>query len=165
MKEIERQFLCRAVDPAALTRADAVLTIEQGYLTADDPAVRVRRRNEDWILTVKTGRGLVREEVEAEIDRAAGQALLVMAGERRLEKIRYRIGAWELDLFAGKLEGLILLEVELPGEDAPTPPYPQGVDVIREVTEKSEYRNQVLAGLTPEEARRLVEGLKGEPTG
>lgn len=160
MKEIERQFLVRSVAPSALDGADEVLAISQGYLTEGDPAVRVRRRGRAWILTVKSGSGLVREEVEVGLDEASGHALLEIAGERRLEKTRYRIGPWELDVFGGKLEGLVVLEVELPHENAPTPPFPAGVDVIREVTGTSEYRNQALAGLSWDEARDLAAALE-----
>ena len=165
MKEIERQFLCRAVDARVLHEADGVLRMVQGYLTTDDPAVRVRRKNATWVFTVKTGSGLVREEVEVEIDAESGEALLDMAGERRLEKTRYLVGPWELDVFEGKLAGLIVLELELPDEDAPTPPFPDGIDVAREVTGTSGYRNQALAGLDPTAAADLVRALTEEMGG
>ena len=161
MKEIERQFLCRGVDGTVLDGADGVVRIRQGYLTSGEPAVRVRRKNDAWVLTVKTGGGLVREEVEVDVDPESGLALMEMAGESRLEKTRYLIGPWELDVFEGKLQGLIVLELELPAEDAPTPPFPQGIDVIRDVTGTAEYRNQVLAAMPAAEARALVDRLYG----
>lgn len=161
MKEIERQFLCRPVTSEALGGAREVVRIRQGYLTTDDPAVRVRLRNDDWILGVKAGHGLVREEVEVAVDGEAGRTLMGIAGDRRLEKTRYLLGPWELDVFDGKLEGLVVLEIELEREDAPTPPLPPGIDVIREVTGRPGYRNQALAGLSPTEARRFVDELYG----
>ncbi len=164
MKEIERQFLCRPVAPEALGGAREAVRIRQGYLTTDDPAVRVRLRNDDWILGVKAGQGLVREEVEVSVDAEAGRTLMVVAGDRRLEKTRYLLGPWELDVFSGKLEGLVLLEIELDREDAPTPPLPPGVEVIQEVTGRSGYRNQALAGLSPTEARRFIDQLYGPGT-
>jgi CYTH domain-containing protein len=159
VKEIERQFLCRSVEGTVLDGADGVVRIRQGYLTAGDPAVRVRKTNDAWVLTVKSGGGLVRDEVEVDIDPESGVALMEMAGETRLEKSRYLIGPWELDVFEGKLDGLIVLELELPTEDAPTPPFPPGIVVAREVTGTAEYRNQVLAALSMSEARALVVGL------
>jgi CYTH domain-containing protein len=159
LKEIERQFLCRSVALEVLAGADRSLSIQQGYLTEGDPAVRVRLRDGDWILTVKSGMGLVREEVEVPIDADAGRALMAMAGERRLEKTRHLIGPWELDVFHGKLDGLIVLELELESEHAPTPDFPAGIEVLTEATGRSEYRNQALAGLSPPAAARLVERL------
>ena len=161
MKEIERQFLCRSVDRVVLDGADGVVRIRQGYLTSGQPAVRVRRKNDAWVLTVKTGGGLVREEVEVDVDPESGLSLMEMAGESWLEKTRYLIGPWELDIFEGKLHGLIVLELELPSEDAPTPPFPRGIDVNREVTGTAGYRNQVLAALPADEARALVDRLYG----
>ncbi len=108
---------------------------------------------------MKAGQGLVRDEVEVTVDAEAGRVLMAMAGDRRLEKTRYLLGPWELDVFSGKLEGLVVLEVELTREDAPTPPFPAGVEVTREVTGSSAYRNQALAGLSATEARRLVAEL------
>jgi CYTH domain-containing protein len=164
LKEIERQFLCRPMASEALDGAREAVRIHQGYLTTGDPAVRVRLWNEDWILGVKAGHGLVREEVEVSVDAEAGRTLMAIAGDRRLEKTRYLLGPWELDIFGGKLEGLVVLEIELERENAPTPPLPPGVEVIREVTGRAGYRNQALAGLSPTEARRFVAELYGPPT-
>ena len=66
--EIERQFLCRQPTDPVLSGADAVRPIRQAYLTGTGTAVRVRRIDDTTVLTVKSGIGLVRREVEFPID-------------------------------------------------------------------------------------------------
>jgi CYTH domain-containing protein len=156
MIEIERRFLCRLRTPELLEGVP-VHHIEQGYLTNGSPAVRIRRRDGEYLLTVKAGQGRVRREVEFPVPPGAGAELLELAGEHRVEKLRYEIGRWELDCFQGKLAGLIMAEVELIAEDEPLPPVPAGLDLIREVTTIREYTNQCLAQLGAEESGRLVE--------
>ncbi len=155
MDEIERRFLARIVDPGALAAVPA-RSLQQGYLSAGDPAVRVRRSGEDWVLTVKSGRGLVRREVEAPLPAEAGAALLELAGARRLTKVRHRLGRWEIDVFQDALAGLVLAEVELRAPDEPLPSPPAGVALLRDVTEDGRFVNQVLAGLEPAAAAALV---------
>lgn len=155
MLEIERRYLARVVDPASLP---APRLLRQGYLTSGEPAVRVREDGGRFVLTVKAGRGVVRREVEVDLPSAEGCALLEMAGERVLEKLRHRMGRWEVDVFRGELEGLVLAEIELAREDEPLPPPPSGVELLREVTDDGAFTNQRLAALSETEARRLVEG-------
>lgn len=154
--EIERRFIVRLQSRAALEGAE-VHRFEQAYLSTGEPGVRVRRAGDVYTLTVKAGRGLVREEVEFPVPAAAGAALMQIGGARRLNKTRHRLGRWEIDIFEGALAGLILAEVELAAADEPQPTPPEGVLLVREVTEDSRYVNQVLAGLDEAAAARLVE--------
>jgi CYTH domain-containing protein len=68
------------------------------------------------VLGVKGGHGVERTEVEVEIDRASFDVLWGLATDRRIEKTRYRLPAGgqtaELDVYAGLLEGLRVVEVE-----------------------------------------------------
>src|SRR5688500_5993399 len=108
--EIERRFLCRLDDPTVLDAAPRERLV-QGYLTRDEPAVRIRSPGgERWMLTVTTGRGRVRREVEIPVPPDAAQVLLEMAGTHRLEQLRHRLGTWEVDLHQGKLAGLVTAE-------------------------------------------------------
>lgn len=163
MKEIERQFLCRLVEPAALEEADRHLEMVQGYLTREDPAVRVRRiregADETWVLTVKAGTGLVREETEHELDPEDGQRLLDAAGPHTVEKTRHVVGRWEIDVFGGRYEGLVVAEVELERASERTPPPPEGVETAVEVTGKRRYTNQALAWRDGQGARALLDEL------
>jgi CYTH domain-containing protein len=158
MIEIERRFLCRVIDDEAL-RCGPSSRIRQGYLTDGDPAVRIRELDDEYILTIKTGRGIVRREVEVSTPPAQGRELMEIAGEHRAEKIRYRLGRWEIDLFEGKLSGLVLAEIELTRVDEALPPVPAGIELVREVTSERVFTNQRLAALGAEEARHLVEDL------
>ncbi len=154
--EIERRFIVRLQAPAALEGAE-VRRLEQAYLSTGEPGVRVRRAGDAYTLTVKAGRGLVREEIEVALPAPTGEALMQISGARRLNKTRHRLGRWEIDLFEGALAGLILAEVELTAADEPLPMPPHGVVLVREVTDDSRYVNQVLAVLDAAAAARLVE--------
>lgn len=159
MLEIERRFLCRIHDRRVLDSAPA-WPIRQGYIrNGEGPAIRVRRRGADFILTIKSGAGLVREEVEHPLPPKIGAELLESAGERIVEKTRHQIGRWEIDVFHGKLDGLLIAEVELSAEDEETPELPPGIELLREITFDRSLSNHSLAYLTPDEARRLVDRL------
>jgi CYTH domain-containing protein len=159
MIEIERRFLCRITDLKALSDVPR-WHIRQGYLTDREPAVRIRRREDEYILTFKAGRGLVRREVELPVPPEIGAELMDMAGEHRLDKIRYQVGRWEIDLFEGKLTGLVLAEIELSSIDETLPPAPVGMELGREVTEEGAFTNQRLALLGEDLARQLVDQVK-----
>ena len=129
--EIERKFLVAAVpdDPGG-RRSSA---IEQGYVAIDPDGteVRIRRRDGASTLTVKSGGGLARVEEELAIDDAAFERLWPLTAGRRIEKVRHVIPTdvpgveIELDEYRGDLDGLLVAEVEFPGEDeahAFTPP-------------------------------------------
>lgn len=161
MKEIERRFLCRQVSAGALDGAEQRSIIRQGYLTVSDPAVRIRQRDDTFFLTVKSGGGLVRREVEFPVDPAVAHELMSIAGDRQVEKVRWRLGRWEIDVFRGKLEGLVIAEVELQSEDEPLPAPPRGVTLLREITGEGRFTNQCLAQLSAAEAARLVREVAG----
>jgi CYTH domain-containing protein len=146
-REIERKFLVDAMppDPGSGT------PIAQGYLpldAGDDVELRVRRKGERTVLTVKRGAGLERDEHEAEIGEDAFEALWSLTEGRRIEKTRYEIeheGATiELDEYGGDLAGLLVAEVELDSEQAAEafrPPEWVG----QEVTGEARYSNRALA--------------------
>ena len=156
MVEIERRFLCRIVVAGALEGAGRRIMIRQGYLTRDAPAVRIRQKDGEYLLTIKSGAGRVRREVEVAVGPEEGEALMAMAGEHRLEKVRHAAGRWEVDVFGGKLAGLVLAEVELEREDEPLPPAPPWLELVREITDDAAFTNQRLAWLERGEAARFV---------
>jgi len=123
----------------------------QGYLSLG-PVVRARtiqplgRGRKRAVLTIK-GRGTrVRAEYEYPIPYKDAQALLELCGERVLQKVRMRIGPWELDRYEKRHTGLWLAEIELRRADEglpdPLPPW-----LGREVTEDPRYTNSSLAAL------------------
>ena len=141
MTEIERKFLVHLNSIPA--NAD-VMEIVQGYLVTGDPELRVREWNGRYWMAVKAGKGVVRTEVEVELDPADGKQLLDLC-VHRVVKTRYHVGRWELDVFHGKHSGLVLMEQELPHPDAELDPLPPEVVVLREVTDEPEYANKNLA--------------------
>ncbi|MGZ5341474.1 MAG: CYTH domain-containing protein [Solirubrobacterales bacterium] len=122
--------------------------IEQGYLAIGHDEVRLRKKGDRRLLTVKRGSGLSREEREVELDDEQFEALWSATGGRRLRKRRYVIPhdglEIELDVYEGDLEGLTVAEVEFESEqqaDGFVPPDWFG----EEVTGEEAYLNRSLA--------------------
>ena len=113
MSEIERKFRVGRL-PTDLGEGTS---LRQAYVAVEgDVEVRVRSDGTHHALTVKGGAGLERDEVEVAIDAAAFADLWRVAGARHLEKTRHRVDldglTAELDLYAGALAGLAVVEVE-----------------------------------------------------
>jgi adenylate cyclase len=148
--EIERKFLVES-PPPDLARHPAE-RIEQGYLAVADDGVevRVRRRGEATVLTVKSGPAHVRVEEEIPIDERRFFALWPLTEGRRVVKTRYAVplgeATAEVDVYGGALDGLVVAEVEFPSESASErfapPPW-----FARELTGDARYANQSLARL------------------
>jgi CYTH domain-containing protein len=145
--EIERKFLLPEL-PGTLRLARGE-TINQGYLALDgDTEVRVRTGSAAPKVTIKSGRGEVRTEVELPVAGADAKALWELTEGRRLEKTRRRMRVGdveaEVDEYGGELAGLVVVEVEFEDEQAArafTPPSWFG----REVTGEAPYANRGLA--------------------
>ena len=145
MLEIERKFL---IKPELWQPPVNGVEIKQGYLSVDpERVVRVRVAGEKAFLTIK-GKpvGIVRTELEYEIPKNEAEVLLNLCLDFPVEKIRFKekIGelVWEIDIFKGENEGLIMAEVELADEN-------QNVDlpdwVGDEVSSDSRYYNAWLS--------------------
>ncbi len=104
--------------------------IEQGYLCTE-PVVRIRKSNEDYILTYKSAHrdeekeldARMSEEVEVPLTREAYYHLREKTDHHLVAKTRYLVplsGGFtgELDVFHGRLEGLCFIEVEFPDAEA-----------------------------------------------
>lgn len=88
--EIERKFLLPEAQ-GRFSEAKAV-RIEQGYLAIEkEVEIRLRRTEEELLLTVKRGHGEVREEIEIALDREQFDALWPLTESRRLIKTRHLI--------------------------------------------------------------------------
>jgi adenylate cyclase len=139
--EIERKFLVR--DRSVLDGSTGV-RYRQGYLTrVPERTVRVRLAGDRGFLTIK-GRssGASRAEFEYEIPVADAEALLALCEPPLIDKTRHRLAAgsltWEIDVFHGENDGLIVAEVELESSE-------QALDlpdwVGMEVTDDARYFN------------------------
>lgn len=145
--EIERKFLVGSTD----WREDAYdsRTMEQAYISrANHVSVRIRIVDDTtaW-LTVKSGaRKLARDEFEYEIPVSDAREMLMLRRGAVIQKTRFRVRhgelTWEIDVFAGENEGLIVAEVELEREDQ-TFEVPRWVG--EEVTGQARYYNASLS--------------------
>lgn len=112
--EIERKFLIK--DLPDLSKYEYV-EIEQGYLSTS-PVVRIRKKNDKYILTYKGSGLLAHEEIEAALTKESYEHLAEKIDGYLITKRRYLIPlapyTVELDVFAGHMEGLIMAEVEFP---------------------------------------------------
>ncbi|MCD7761653.1 MAG: CYTH domain-containing protein [Lachnospiraceae bacterium] len=116
--EIERKFLINTL-PSDLENYPCH-RIEQAYLCTN-PVIRVRRQDDDYILTYKGSGMMVREEYNLPLTAEAYAHLLPKADGNILTKKRYVIPLFdglniELDIFEGKFAGLQMAEVEFPDE-------------------------------------------------
>ena len=144
--EIERKFLVKSL-PENLEQYPQK-EIEQGYLCTN-PVIRIRRSNDQYILTYK-GKGLmIREEHEHPLNQEAFEHLKSKIDGILIQKTRYLIPyndklTIELDIFHDNLAPLILAEVEFDSEEEALsflPPDWFGEDV----THSSRYHNSYLS--------------------
>jgi CYTH domain-containing protein len=149
MAEIERKWL--VPDPPADLDGFPAKQIDQGYLAidADGTEVRVRRADGDAVMTIKQGAGQTRAEEEFAIPPDRFERLWPLTEARRVEKLRHLLPGpgdltFEVDRFAGDLEGLVVVEVEFPDEAA-AEAFAAPAWFGREVTDDTRYKNQALA--------------------
>lgn len=146
--EIERKYLINTL-PENLDSYPFRI-IEQGYLSTE-PVVRIRRDNDNYILTYKSKGLMVREEYNLPLTANSYEHLKEKIDGRLISKKRYMIPlpgnddlTIELDVFYGELAPLILAEVEFPDEETANkfvPPSWFGEDV----TFSTEYHNSRLS--------------------
>ena len=122
MKEIEYKFL---VDRGAWLEVEkpTPTLIVQGYISKNEHvAVRVRIKGDKGFLTIKGNAvGITRSEFEYEVPLGDAEAMIKLFTDKHIRKHRYEVEVhgktWEIDEFHGKLEGLILAELEVESED------------------------------------------------
>jgi adenylate cyclase len=146
-REVERKFLVSG--EGWREEADRGTELSQFYLAAEpDRSVRVRtKRGAAPILTVKLGSGArERDEFEYAIPEADAAEMRAYARGRVVEKTRYHVHhlgrLFEVDVFHGGLDGLIVAELETE-EDVPDEALPSWIG--REVTGDPGYYNASLA--------------------
>lgn len=144
--EIERKYLIHKLPEHYDTQP--FHQIEQGYLCTH-PVVRIRRQDDEYYLTYKSGGMMVREEYNLPLTEKAYYHLREKADGYLITKKRYLIPyneklTIELDVFEGDLAGLILAEVEFDTEEEANtflPPEWFGEDV----TFSAMYHNSTLS--------------------
>lgn len=145
--EIERKFLVE--NDAWRNTVESSKAIVQAYVAIDgDTSMRVRISDETQAeLTVKVGvSDMTRHEFEYLIPVADAHAMAQASRGRLIEKTRHILTidgyVWEIDVYAGRLSGLVTAEVEMRSEsDNPALPSWLG----REVTGDAAWSNAMLA--------------------
>lgn len=147
--EIERKFLLS--NNKWMFEFVSTKEIKQGYLTdpTQSSAIRVRIiDNKLAYLTIKQrGTGISRPEFEYEIPLAEAKEIMKGCGNNVVEKTRHMIPSdgdllWEVDIFHGRHQDIILAEIELPSEDTA---FEKPSWIGEEVSEDPRYFNQVMA--------------------
>ncbi len=146
--EIERKFLITNNDWKPLVINS--FSIKQGYLSlAPERTVRVRTKNNKAYLTIKgKNKGITRAEFEYEIPIIEAEQLLLLCEGTIIEKVRHEVvyehKIWEIDVFKGDNQGLIIAELELINEEE-TFKIPDWLG--KEVSTEAKYYNSSLATL------------------
>lgn len=96
--------------------------LRQGYITCDpSKTIRIRVAEENAWLTIKGATtGFSRTEIECALPLAEAMEMLEHFAVSEISKTRYEIPfagkIWEVDVFEGTNEGLIVAEIELESE-------------------------------------------------
>lgn len=148
MVEIERKFL--VLNDAFKAVASHKYPIAQGYLNSHpERTVRVRIKGESGFLTIKgkgNTTGTTRFEWETEISLLEAKPLLALCEKSIIAKTRYEVEVgkhtFEIDIFSGENEGLIIAEIELSHENEP---FEKPDWLGKEVTNDKRYYNAYLS--------------------
>jgi CYTH domain-containing protein len=146
-KEIERKFLVKGDFKKDVVRQERIV---QGYISVDpERTVRVRLQGDNGFLTIKSAaneKGWSRFEFEQRIAPDDAEALLQLCLPGVIDKVRHWIDVaghiWEVDVFHGDNEGLIMAEIELSSEEE-TFEMPDWAG--EEVTSNPSYYNAMLS--------------------
>jgi len=147
MTEIERKFL---IKNTYFLKEIEGKRITQGYLSTDpERTVRVRIKSDQGFLTIKgtsNQSGLSRYEWEKEISTQEAKQLLQLCLPGVIDKTRYEVvienHTWEIDIFHGENNGLLLAEIELQSEEEP---FLKPEWIAQEVTGDVRYYNSYIS--------------------
>lgn len=146
--EIERKFKIKSL-PDNLDQYKSC-TIEQAYVCTA-PVIRVRKQDDNYILTYKGGGMMARSEYNLPLGKEGYEHMLKKADGNVITKTRYFIPlenalTAELDVFEGMFEGLVFVEVEFESVDeANSFVPPEWFD--EDVTDDRRYHNSYLSKL------------------
>ena len=142
--EIERKFLVKELPDLSGVKSSE---IKQGYVSTL-PEIRVRKLDNKYYRTEKDEGTVVRQEREWEISKDEADKLFSEVKTNIIEKTRYYLpyGKYtiELDIYKGKFEGLVVVEIEFPTIEEATAFVPPDW-FSEDISEKKEYRNKILA--------------------
>lgn len=146
MKEIEYKFLVDASLWETVEKPNPDEIVQGFIFKSPEKTIRVRIKNQEGFLTIKgKAIGISRDEFEYPIPYQDAKELLEKYTDKQLRKKRYVISfaskKWEVDVFEGALQGLILAELEVASEDEvfTAPPW-----ITEDVSTNPAYFNSVL---------------------
>lgn len=141
--EIEKKFL--TINDSWREQADDGIHMVQGYMGSNEKSsIRVRINGNSANLNIKSKTiGIQRSEYEYDIPVEEAKTLLAtLCDKPYIEKTRYHIlhdsHQWEIDVFSGENDGLIVAELELESVDES---YMLPDWVGREVSDDPRYYN------------------------
>lgn len=148
MVEIERKFLVLSND--FINESFSKKRIVQAYLSSNpERTVRIRIKEDKAYLTIKgkgNSTGTTRLEWETEIAVQEAEKLLLICEEGSIDKVRYEVKVgthtFEVDVFAGENEGLIVAEIELQSENET---FEKPIWLGQEVTNETRFYNAYLS--------------------
>lgn len=158
--EIERKYLIHQLPDNLDSYSHDQIT--QAYVCTS-PVIRIRQKNETYILTIKSEGLLAREEVELPLSRESFLHLSTKTDGIIIEKTRYNIPeahgyTIELDIFHGMYEGFILAEIEFPNLEAAN--QYQAPDWFGpDVTMDPRFHNSNLSQRTPAQVQQFLEEI------
>ena len=160
--EIERKFLIHKKQLPTNLENFPHYELEQAYIITE-PVLRIRKKNDTYILTYKSKGLMVREEVEFPLPPHAYQQLLAKADGNIITKTRYKIPeannlTIELDVFKGLFDGLYLAEVEFTDEETAIS-YQPPTWFGKEVTHENTFHNSTLSKMLPEDIPTFIDGI------
>ena len=144
--EIERKFLVLNDDWRAIVESD--MKIVQAYLASNEfSSTRIRIQDNRANINIKSATlGITRSEFEYAIPVVDAQSMIDdLCIKPVIEKTRYTVKhmqhSWEIDVFSGENQGLIVAEIELSSPDEPfeTPSW-----IGEEVSNDARYYNACL---------------------
>lgn len=145
-EEIERKFL---IDISTINVNNLEsLDIKQGYMFNTETGVaRIRKQDGIYLVTFKNAvEGISRTEVEIFVSQAEGERLFQDFCTTIIDKTRYHYvstdwNLWEIDVFHGDNEGLVVAEIEL---NSPDEEFIKPYFVLEEVSDDYRYFNNNL---------------------
>ena len=147
-QEVERKFLVKG---DFRNEAFKAIHITQGYLSrVPERVVRIRIKDQQGFITIKgknNASGATRFEWEKEIPLDEARRLLELCEPGLVDKTRYLINntdgkhTWEVDVYHGNKEGIMIAEIELGNENEP---FDKPEWLGKEVTGDQRYYNSNL---------------------
>ncbi len=153
-KEIERKFLVtKKLEDVFEKKVLKILNcskIEQFYVEiSEEREVRFRKKvtkgNKRFYKTVKSGGGLVRDEVETEVTEEEYERNLKNKIGNKIEKNRYLVEKMEIDVYKGRND-FFVVEMEFGDEEeAEKFVLPKGFFPFLEITSDKNWKNKNIA--------------------